>query len=77
MSICGRILLGQGTAVAHLCVSFEPWALTCPAWSKDRSVEVPAAGKQQTGAVLMCVSIADAEQGIRTANYLSAAKESN
>lgn len=69
--------MGQGIAVAHLHVSFEPWALTCPAWSKDRSVKVPAVGNQQAGSVLMWVSIAGAERGIRPANYLSAIKESN
>lgn len=77
VSIHGRILLGQGIAVAHLHVNFEPWAFTCPAWSKERSVKVPAAGNWQIGAVLMCVSIADAEWGIRAANYLSAIKENN
>lgn len=69
--------MGQGIAVAHLCVSFEPWALTCPARSKDGSVRVLAVGNWQTGAVLMWVKIADAERGIRAADYLSAIKESN
>lgn len=72
------MLPGQGIAVANLCVSFEPWALTwSPAWSKDGSLRVPAAGNRQTGAVLMWVSIADADQGIRAANYLSAINKSN
>lgn len=60
--------MGQGFAVANFCVSFEPWALTCHAWSKDGSVRVPAAGNQHTGAVLMWVSTADAEWGIRAEN---------
>lgn len=40
-------------------------------------MKVPAVGNQQNRAVLIWVSIADAEQRIRAANYPSTIKESN
>lgn len=77
VSIPSKVLLGQGIAMAHLWVSFEPWALTVLLGAKGRSVKVPAGGNQQSGAVLVWASVADAEGAIRAANYLSAVKESN